>query len=309
MAPSKEIRDLEHLQAEVRRLRAEINARKGREPRKILELRGALKRRGLELFRQNPTRHLLFPAHFPAPRKDRFYELFQKYSFRLFLREILIHKGRFRVADVVRFSNVETGTRYLRALMDLELVEPVARHGYRLRHPPPPSLGPTLEWFLAEVLRREFFCPVFYGLRCKGTQSGGDYDVVALVEGWLAYIEVKSSPPKNIEGGEIQAFLTRLQDLLPQMAFFFVDTELRLRDKIIPLFETELYARGLFPQRDYPAVEKIGDEIFLIPPRIYVLNSKRSIAKNIAACFRHSFDHRSVGEGGPPGAGGAKEKE
>jgi hypothetical protein len=308
LPPIKEIRDLKQLQAEVQQLRAEINALKGRESRKILELRGVLKRRGLELFRRNPTQHLLFPAHFPPSRKDRFYELFQKYSFRLFLREILIHRGRFRIADVVRFSNVETGRRYLRALMDLDLAEPAARHGYRLRHPSPSSLGPTLEWFLAEVLRREFFCPAFYGLRCRGTRFGGDYDVVALVEGWLVYIEVKSSPPKNIEGGEIQAFLTRLQDLLPQIAFFFVDTELRLRDKIIPLFETEIFARGASSRKDLLPVEKIGDEIFLIPPRIYVLNSKRSIVKNIAACFRHSCDHHPGGEGGPSRAWGEKAK-
>lgn len=308
MAQPKMIRDLEHLQEEVRLLRTDINALKGREPRKILELRGVLKRRGLEMFRQNPTQHLLFPANFPAPQRDRFYGLFQKYSFRLFLREILIRKGRFRIADVVRFSNVATGRRYLRSLMDLGLAEPESRHGYRLRYPSPPSLGPTLEWFLAEVLRKEFFCPAFYGLRCKGTHFGGDYDVLALVEGQLIYIEVKSSPPKNIEGGEIQAFLTRLQDLLPQIAFFFVDTELRLRDKIIPLFETELSARGSFPRGEVIPVEKIGDEIFLIPPRLYVLNSKRSIAKNMAICLRHSFDHGSIGEGGPAGTLGEKGK-
>lgn len=302
------IRDLEHLQEEVRLLRADINALKGRDPRKIVALRGVLRRRGLDLFRQNPTQHLLFPPNFPAPRRDRFYKLFQKYSFRLFLREILIRKGRFRIAEVVRFSNVATGRRYLRSLMDLGLAEPVARHGYRLRHLSPPSLGPSLEWFLAEVLRKEFSCPAFYGLRCKGTRFGGDYDVLALVEGWLAYIEVKSSPPKNIEGGEIQAFLTRLQDLLPQIAFFFVDTELRLRDKIIPIFETELAAREAFPRGDLIPVEKIGDEIFLIPPRIYVLNSKGSIAKNIAICFRHSFEHRSVGPGGPSATLGEKGK-
>lgn len=308
MAQTKIMRDLEHLREEVRLLRTDLNALKGREPRKILELRGVLKRRGLDLFRQNPTQHLLFPPNFPAPRRDRFYELFQKYSFRLFLREILIRKGRFRIADVVRFSNVKTGRRYLRSLMDLGLAEPVARRGYRLRHLSPPSLGPTLEWFLAEILRKEFFCPAFYGLRCKGTRFGGDYDVLALVEGWLVYIEVKSSPPKNIEGSEIQAFLTRLQDLLPQIAFFFVDTELRLRDKIIPLFETELAARGVFPRGDFIPVEKIGDEIFLIPPRMYVLNSKRSIARNMAICFRHSFDHRSLREGGSSGTLGEKAK-
>jgi hypothetical protein len=303
------IRALGQLQEEVRWLRAEIDTLKGRKAWEIQELRGVLKRRGLDLFRQNPTQHLLFPPDFPAPRRERFYELFQKYSFRLFLREILIRKGRFRIADVVRFSTVETGRKYIHSLMDLGLAEPLARHGYRLRHPSPPSLGPTLEWFLAQILQMEFSCPAFYGLRCKGTRFGGDYDVLALVEGGLIYIEVKSSPPKNIEGSEIQAFLTRLQDLLPQIAFFLVDTELRLRDKIIPLFETERCGQGPFPREAFAPIEKIADEIFLIPPRIYVLNSKRSIVKNMAVCFRHSFEHGFFREGRRLWPPGEKEKE
>jgi hypothetical protein len=303
------IRSVGHLQEEVRWLQDEIDALKDRKAWDTQQLRGVLKRRGLDLFRQNPTQHLLFPPDFPAPRRARFYQLFQKYSFRLFLREILIRKGRFRIADVVRFSTVETGRKYLHSLMDLGLAEPMAHHGYRLRHPTPPSLGPTLEWFLAQILQLEFSCPAFYGLRCKGTRFGGDYDVVALVEGGLVYIEVKSSPPKNIEGSEIQAFLTRLQDLLPQIAFFFVDTELRLRDKIIPLFETELSGWSPFPNEDFASNEKIADEIFLIPPRIYVLNSKRSIVRNMAVCFRHSFERGFLGGSRPLWPPREKEKE
>ena len=287
MAEKKIIHLIDHLQKELRALHREILSFSEEQKERLSDFTGALRGRGLDPFRRNPTQHLLFPPVFPL--KEKFYELFKKYSFRLFLREIIIHKGKFRVAEVVRFSSPETGRTYLHFLIDLGLAEPIGNATYRLRHSCPASLGPTLEWFIAEVLRREFACPALYGLRVKGSRYGGDYDVVALLEGRLVYLEVKSSPPKNIEGDEVQAFLGRMEDLLPHLALFFVDTELRLKDKIVPFFETELQARGFRDNGAPPAIQKIGDEIFFIPPRIYILSSKRSIVKNIGTCFRNHF--------------------
>lgn len=303
----KEItRALENLRKDLRTLQGDfLSFQEKREG--FSELKGVLRRRGLDLFRQNPTQHLCFPPVFSSEKKDRFYELFKKYSFRLFLREILIRKGVFRISEVVRFSTPDTGRKYIHILMDLGLAEPLGDSQYCLCYPPPASLGPTLEWFMAEVLRREFSCPALYGLRCRGSRYGGDYDVVALLEGWLLYLEVKSSPPRNIEGDEVHAFLARLKDLIPHMALFFVDTELRLRDKIVSFFETELFALGLRDNGKPPRIQKIGDEIFFAPPRVYILGSKRSIVKNMGVCFHHSFTHPYpflAGEGlGEPGKG------
>ncbi len=280
---------LTKLQGQIRTLQRDLSSfqeegRLGTSP-----LLGTLRRRGLEPFRRNPSRHLFFPPAFPAAKGESFYQLFQKYSFRLFLREILVHKGTFRVSQVVRFSTPETGRKYLQLMIEMGLVKRVGRSLYSLRYPPPASIGPTLEWFIAEVLTKEFSCPALYGLRCKGSRYGGDYDVVALFEGKLVYMEVKSSPPKNIEGGEVQAFLARLKDLFPHLALFFVDTELRLRDKIIPFFEAEFRAQGFGGDGRVPEVQKIGEEIFFFAPGIYILGSKPSIIKNIASCFRNDF--------------------
>ena len=303
----KEIaRALENLREDLRALQVDfVSFKEKRE--EFSELKGVLRRRGLDLFRQNPTQHLCFPPSFSPERKERFYDLFKKYSFRLFLREILIRKGVFRISEVVRFSTPDTGRKYIHILMQLGLAEALGHSQYRLCHPPPASLGPTLEWFMAEVLRREFSCPALYGLRCRGSRHGGDYDVVALLEGSLLYLEVKSSPPKNIEGDEVHAFLARLKDLIPHLALFFVDTELRLKDKIVSFFETELFALGLRDNGNPPRIQKIGDEIFFAPPRVYILGSKRSIAKNMGVCFHHHFTHSHpffAGEGlGEPGKG------
>ena len=272
----------------------ELNVRLERvEARQVVqglsELKGMLRRRGLDIFRFNPQGHLLLPSFRTEGAQTRFYDLFKKYSFRLFLREVLSRGSPFRVADVVRYSSLKTGRKYLRALTESGLVEYLAGEDYRLLELPPVSLGPTLEWFMAEVFRKEFSCPALYGLRCKGTRCGGDFDVVSAMESRLIYMEVKSSPPKNIEGVEVHEFFGRLEDLQPHLAFFFVDTELRLKDKIVPLFEAERDAAGYPNPADAGRAEKIGDEIFFLKPALYLLGSKRSIAGNLEVCFRHFF--------------------
>jgi len=272
----------------------ELNVRLERvEARQVVqglsELKGMLRRRGLDIFRFNPQGHLFLPSFRTEEAQTRFYDLFKKYSFRLFLREVLSRGSPFRVADVVRYSSLKTGRKYLRALTESGLVEYLAGEDYRLLELPPVSLGPTLEWFMAEVFRKEFSCPALYGLRCKGTRCGGDFDVVSAMESRLIYMEVKSSPPKNIEGVEVHEFFGRLEDLQPHLAFFFVDTELRLKDKIVPLFEAERDAAGYPNPADAGRAEKIGDEIFFLKPALYLLGSKRSIAGNLEVCFRHFF--------------------
>lgn len=280
---------LKRLQKEVGALREDVQSLKESDSPGLFELRGMLRRRGLVSYRENPVHHLLFPPTFSHEEKEQFYDLFKKYSFRLFLREILIRKGSFRVSEVVRFSSAETGRKYLHSLIDLGMVESAGGNRYRLLPLRTASLGPTLEWFMAEMLRKEFYCPAFYGLRCKGTRFGGDYDVIASLEGRLLYLEVKSSPPKNIEGDEVHEFFSRLEDLIPQVALFFVDTELRLIDKIVPIFEAERLAQRNPGNGPLLPLQKIADEIFFASPRIYIFSSKRSITKNLAICFQHHF--------------------
>lgn len=278
---------LAELRKEVSHLRQEIVSLKEDGPLGIQELRSMLRRRGLFPFRENPAHNLFFPPSFSEKEKDLFYELFKKYSFRLFLREIINRQGHFRISEVVRFSSPETGQKYLKYLKQMGLVETTSRDELFLCPNQPSSLGPTLEWFMAEVLKREFSCPALFGLRCKGTRYGGDYDVIASLEGRLLYLEVKSSPPKNIEGDEVHEFLSRLKDLNPQIALFFVDTELRLLDKIIPFFETEKEIQKFRAKEKIGSAEKIGKEIFFFAPHIYIFGSKGSLIHNLGVCLKH----------------------
>lgn len=292
MGPQKKI-TIEELRRELERLQQEVFSLKESNLADLQELRGMLKRRGLNLLRENPVHNLFFPPSFPEKEKKSFYELFKKYSFRLFLREIINCPGHFRISEVIRFSTPETGKKYLRYLIQMGLVQSNSQDDFFICPNKPSSLGPTLEWFMAEVLKKEFYCPALFGLRCKGSRHGGDFDVVASLEGKLLYLEVKSSPPKNIEGNEIHEFLSRVKDLSPQIALFFVDTELRLIDKIIPIFEAEQRRNELEQKELLGKRQKIGQEVFFFPPHFYIFGSKGSIIRNLGLCLQHylSFPH------------------
>jgi hypothetical protein len=56
-----------------------------------------------------------------------------------------------------------------------------------------------------------------------------------------------------------------------------MDTELRMKDKIVPMFEAELARRG---KRELE-VERLEKELFHIGGRIYIINAKDSIFGNI----------------------------
>jgi hypothetical protein len=135
------------------------------------------------------------------------------------------------------------------------------------------------------MFQREFASPAIYGVRFVKTDVGGDYDMIALWEGRLVYVEVKSSPPKSIEDPEIRAFLSRLKDLIPDMAFFFNDTHLRMKDKVIEIFRRELGRNGIGLSGDREP-ERISDELYHIPPFVYILNSKKDIVTNFSLCLR-----------------------
>lgn len=296
MSPKTKL-TIKELRREVERLQQEVFSLKESNLADLQELRGMLKRRGLHLFRENPIHNLFFPPSFPENEKKLFYELFKKYSFRLFLREIISHPGHFRISEVIRFSTPETGKKYLHYLTQMGLVQSNSQEDFFICLNKPPSLGPTLEWFMAEVLKREFYCPALFGLRCKGSRHGGDYDVVASLEGKLLYLEVKSSPPKNIEEDEVHEFLSRVKDLSPQIALFFVDTELRLIDKIIPIFEAEQKMKELEPKELFGQRQKIGQEVFFFPPHFYIFGSKGSIIRNLGICLQHYLSWPYLGKG------------
>jgi hypothetical protein len=172
----------------------------------------------------------------------------------------------------------------LKALADLDMVTLGRDRSYELISKLISSFGPTLEWYVSEIFRLEFMAPVLFSVRLQHTRHGGDYDVIAIVSGHLIYVEVKSSPPRGVELQAVSAFLNRLRDLQPHVAVFLVDTELRMKDKIVPLFTEALGARDQLS--DPSPVSRLINEIFHIDHTIYLVNSRKGIYSNLRYCFR-----------------------
>jgi hypothetical protein len=144
-----------------------------------------------------------------------------------------------------------------------------------------------LEWFIAEMFKREFASSAIYGVSVKNTPSGGDYDVIASWNQRLVYVEVKSSPPKGIEQNEISSFFSRMDDILPDAALLFNDTQLRMKDKLVVMFEEELERRYGKDSRTFYPVERLIGELFHVRNRIFIVNSKKDVVENFGICLKH----------------------
>ncbi len=263
--------EIEFLKGEVVRLRGRLSTGDG-------SMVDMLKRRGYRVFKKEQDVDVVRPS---ASRKrlfDEFYDRMKKYSFRLFLRDVIKFQEGFLPADLVRYSSLPVVREYTDFLSKAGILKALPEGRYRLVRPVT-SFGATLEWFVAEVMRREFMAETLWGVRFKNTGTGGDYDLLAGVEGKLLYGEVKSSPPKQIYDTEIKAFIDRFMELSPDLSLFIMDTELRMKDKIVALFEAVMPDT---PLRGLP-VTRIERELFHIDGRIFIINSKDSLIANIGA--------------------------
>ena len=249
-------------------------------------MQAALCRRGLVWNGERDPTPILVPAR---AARARHYALLAHYSYRLFLRDVLKHASDLRAAALTRYVTPAVAARYLRFLAAAGLVRQVARGRWRLTNPRIVSFGGTLEWYVAEVLAREFDCAAAWGLRIAHAAHGGDYDVVACAEGTLLYAETKSAPPRQIAQSEVAAFLDRVDTLRPDLALFLVDTTLRMRDKLVPMFalEAERRALGWTPAR-------LEREIWRVGPEVYLVNADPDLARNLGVCLAAHFRGRGI---------------
>ena len=84
----------------------------------------------------------------------------------------------------------------------------------------------------------------------------------------------------------VASFFDRFFDLSPEIAVFLMDTELRMKDKIVPMFENELRRR--FPDAP-PEIIRMEKELFQIWDRIFIINAKDSIVSNIEKVLNWYF--------------------
>ena len=87
-----------------------------------------LKRRGFRIYKKEPSDDLLLPGN---EFIEDFYEMMKKYSFRLFLRDVIKRQKFFRLEDVTRYATSEVTEDYLRYLKEIGLIERIS-DGFRL---------------------------------------------------------------------------------------------------------------------------------------------------------------------------------
>ena len=268
--------DKTYLQEEILRLRRRINELSS-------PLVDILKIRGFKVYKKEPTDDLMLPD---VEFLDDYYSMLDKYSFRLFLRDAIKYRKSFTLADVTRYATQNVTKGFLDYLIKIKLVMPAKEDGYILIGQGIKSFGQTLEWYIAEIFRREFASECIRGVKFKRPGVGGDYDIIAKIEGYLLYMEVKSSPPRQVAQSEIKGFLDRIEDLNPDISVFFMDTELRMKDKIVPMFEEEFLCR---PSMQRPKILRLENELFHIQDKIFIINSKPSITANIQKTLARFF--------------------
>ncbi|MGO9378178.1 MAG: hypothetical protein ACLPN1_02370 [Dissulfurispiraceae bacterium] len=275
-----EVDEIMILKEEIKRLREQLN-------RLTPSLSVMLRRRGFNIYRKEPTADLIVPD---KQFIDGFYEMLKKYSFRLFLRDVIKYQPLFTLGQVTRYATQEVTFEYVRYLVRIGMLMPEGEN-FRLQKGLIKSFGSTLEWFVAEIFCREFSAETIWGAKMKNRAVGGDYDLLSRIEGAIVYMEIKSSPPRQIYQNEISSFFERAGDLMPEMAIFFIDTELRMKDKIVPMFEHELKNR----YENHPAVVRMERELFEVPtqvtngPKMFIINAKDSVITNIEKVLVRHF--------------------
>jgi hypothetical protein len=238
------------------------------------EAMAMLARRGLQP--EKTPADVPFPPELKSVLADRFSDWLGHYAFRLFLRGAIRKSRGFRPEETTRYLTREQAAVYADALVSLGLAEKLPPRRYRLKWPAR-NFGGTLEWYVARELARRYGFDVATGIKLHVGGVGGDLDVVAAAEGKLVYIELKSSPPRNLTSGEMTGFFDRLTLLRPDLSLFVVDTALRLSDKVLPMLMDE------FRRRDFEAAKpkRIAVQLWALTPHIYVVNGRRDLMANI----------------------------
>ncbi|MEM5788830.1 MAG: hypothetical protein AAGU11_16080 [Syntrophobacteraceae bacterium] len=286
-------KQIDQLRTEVEHLKKEVHApsQPGRTNPHPLE--AVLWQRGFPVIAHGDQSQLVFPPNISSNQLVGFYNLMRRYSFRLFMRDLIQTPRAEKLGALTRYCSLRTVHAYMNALAEMKIVS-IDPGGYRLLKQVP-SFGPTLEWYVCEVFRREFLAPALFNVKLENTRYGGDYDVISIIAGRLVYVEVKSSPPRGVELQAVNAFLSRVGDLEPHVAIFLVDTELRMKDKLVPLLED-----GLGGERKAGSALKISrliDETFHIGHSLYLTNSRKGVYSNLRTCLRDFLTRESRGSG------------
>lgn len=267
------------------------------------EIERILRRRGYVPVLKDNSRHLLLPLDANNPSApadaDRFRELFGKDTFRKVLRS-LTTSGHGKPLPMASLEEV-AGKRakvYADFLVALN-VAVITDEGVALDRAVD-NIGPTLEWYVADLCERELDGSAAWSVQLKGLGKGGDYDVLAWLAPTLLYVELKSSHQKQVSDDELKQFLNRSEQLMPDMAILLLDTQedlapllTRLEAAMRPALLASVGPVDPSMLVDFPFVRPLQSEPSIAYGcyHTYVVNAKPSILTQLRRCLRHYHTH------------------
>jgi len=104
-----------------------------------------LKSRGLECTGFLSADRILQPVPPTTVNLEVFYNQLYRYSFRLFLRDVVAHRTRFTLDDLTRYCSLRVAKKHLRLLVDLGIALSQDDGSFRLANPDVHTFGETLE--------------------------------------------------------------------------------------------------------------------------------------------------------------------
>ena len=244
--------------------------------------------------KQNASKKLLMelPVIDRTP-VDSFYQLMQEQSNRVILKKLCSLNRGFTKEQMQKNWAPEKIDSLLSRLQDLKIIVSTPSQNFQLQNPHA-EFGENLEWYVAELFRREFYGTADWGVHIVEAPAGGDYDVLARLENQLVYVECKAKRPDSVKESEFISFLKRDEFLRPHMAIFFIDST----DKIAPVenmfnnigenigkLKVEHGVANTFGQPPY--TERIDKNVCHFQGRLFIANSRKPALDTFKFCLRH----------------------
>ncbi len=250
-----------------------------------IRLKRTLRIRGYFITESCSLNRVILPKRKDDEIYEKYYQLLFYYRFRRLLSDLIQVKnsGIINLELLLTKWKWEEISEYFEFLISSGILEKIEDKFYFTFYNLD-NFGETLEWFVAQILKKEFSIPTLWGVKLLDISRGGDFDVLGLIESYLLYIECKTSPPNNVRLRDLWEFLRRREVLGSQLTIFLIDTTLKVEKNIIDNIKL-LLDRRFSPNRKNEVIkEKEG--IYFFSPNLFILQSKGDFIVNFQYIFR-----------------------
>jgi hypothetical protein len=258
----------------------------------MYSIENTLKRRGYVYAREGDIKNVILPSTHSAI--DKLYGYMASRTFRNVLKKMARKKSSIQQADFKADCEATKLKEYFHFLESSGILNKESPSSFILTLDIN-DFGYTLEWYVAELFKRELGCTAAWDVCVEGTSVGGDFDVLARVEAELAYVETKSASPDNITDSEVRHFLQRDQELDPDMSIFLVDSRddlsglvSRFEDIITPAVVEDAVIRDPNYHHKIHQLPDFGG-IYHTLRRIFIVGSEPTILTSLRRCLGYYF--------------------